>query len=124
MPKTFGEILKRYRKTRNLTQEKLGRLMNIPQPTIGSYEANNREPNFETLQRFAEFFGVPVSYLIPDGHAEDREALTRVMDAMHQDPKLLLLFDKTRYMTPSDIDALLSVVNAIAKERDPDDDEA
>lgn len=65
----FGERLKVLREQRSLSQEEFGRLFHVAQTTIGMYERGNREPNFEKLKQFADFFGVSIDYLI--GHTDD-----------------------------------------------------
>lgn len=42
----------------------------------------------------------------------------RRLEALHQNPKLRLLFDKQKALTDSDLDAVMGIVNAIQKERD------
>lgn len=115
---TFGENLAIIRKSRGYTQRKLAKELNVSQGAIGMWESNAREPNFETLELLADFFNLPLSAFLP---AEDRasdELTARVANAMHQNEKLKLLFDRTRLMTDDDLDAVLAVVNAITKERD------
>ena len=43
------------------------------------------------------------------------------LEALHQNPKLRLLFDIQKNLDDSDLNAVLGVVNAIAKERGDDD---
>ena len=43
------------------------------------------------------------------------------LEALHQNPKLRLLFDIQKGMSDSDLSAVLGVVNAIARERGDDD---
>jgi len=40
---------------------------------IGYYESCSKNPTIETLQRFADFFGVPVSQLIEDAESAQRK---------------------------------------------------
>ena len=51
---------------------------------------------------------------------EDHDDLQR-LEALHQNPKLRMLFDIQKGMSDSDLTAVLGVVNAIAKERGDDD---
>lgn len=48
---------------------------------------------------------------------EDQDRL----EALHQNPKLRLLFDIQKGMSDSDLNAVLGIVNAIARERGDDD---
>jgi transcriptional regulator with XRE-family HTH domain len=60
----FGERLKALREESNLTMEQLGAALGIKKQTISRYESNQREPEYATLIRIAEFFGVSTDYLL------------------------------------------------------------
>lgn len=60
----FGQILAKLRKEKGLSQYKLAELMNFSRGQIANYEQGSREPDFETLERFADFFGVSIDYLL------------------------------------------------------------
>lgn len=62
----FSEILKELRKREQLTQEELASKLEISKSAISMYENGNRTPDFETLEMFADFFNVNLSYLIGD----------------------------------------------------------
>lgn len=118
---TFGEKLRQLRKSRGISQQKLADSIGVAQSTIAGYETSVREPDFATIERFARFFRVPFSSLTPSDEVLDDEFIHQVADVLHQNPKLGLLFDKARYLNGKDIDAVLSVVNAIARERDDEE---
>ena len=58
-----GNRIKEIRKKRGLTQEQLGKLLNISQTMVAQYENNKRKPKLETLQKIATALKVPVSEL-------------------------------------------------------------
>lgn len=64
MPIKFSETLKELRKREDLTQEELANKLEISKSAISMYENGNRTPDFETLEMFADFFNVNLSYLI------------------------------------------------------------
>lgn len=113
----FGENLRNLRKQRGYTQDKLAQALGTSQAAITGYEVGTREPSFTTIQRIADFFGVPMSALMPSEDLVDDE-VRRMADALHKNPKLRLLFDRSEYLSDSDLDAVLAVVGAIAKERE------
>lgn len=67
MPIRFSEILKELRKRDDLTQEQLAKNCGISKSAISMYENGNRTPDFETLEVFADYFNVNLSYLIGEG---------------------------------------------------------
>ena len=115
---TLGENIRALRKSRNYSQERFAELIGSNQVTLSCWELDQRRPSFEMIKQIASTFQVPVSSLLPiesSGHVEDSDR--ELLDVLHSNPKIRLLFDKTRYMDPSDLDAVIGVVNAIAKER-------
>lgn len=52
------------RKERNLTQQQLSDILNISRNTYAQYETGRREPDFNTAQLFASFFGVTMDSLL------------------------------------------------------------
>lgn len=62
--KSFGERLKNLRKEKNLRQSELGELFELSPSAIGSYERDLREPAYNHLVAFADYFSVSVDYLL------------------------------------------------------------
>lgn len=56
--------LKELRKERKLSQVKLAMDLHMNQNTISRYENLEHQADYETLIRFADYFGVSVDYLL------------------------------------------------------------
>ena len=56
--------LKELRKRRRISQLKLALDLNMNQNTISRYENLEREADYETLVRFADYFDVSLDYLL------------------------------------------------------------
>ena len=56
--------LKKLRKERNISQLKLAIDLNMNQNNISRYENNEREADYETLIKFADYFDVSLDYLL------------------------------------------------------------
>ena len=56
--------LKEIRKKRSITQLKLAMDLNISQNTISRYETGEREADYATLIRLADYFNVSLDYLL------------------------------------------------------------
>ncbi len=56
--------LRELRKKRRISQLKLALDLNMNQNTISRYENMEREADYETLIRFADYFGVTLDYLL------------------------------------------------------------
>ncbi len=62
--------LKKLRKKKNISQLKLATDLNMNQNTISRYENLEREADYETLVKFADYFDVSLDYLL--GRTEDK----------------------------------------------------
>lgn len=60
----FSTRLKKLRKNANLTQIEFAKKFNIANGTVGNWESGNRQPDYETLNKIAEFFNVSIDYLL------------------------------------------------------------
>lgn len=60
----FGKRLANLRKAKNLSQYDLAEKMNLSRGQIANYEQGTRQPDFDTLQQFADFFEVTTDYLL------------------------------------------------------------
>ena len=56
--------LKKLRKERNISQLKLALDLNMNQNSISRYENLEREADYETLIKFANYFDVSIDYLL------------------------------------------------------------
>lgn len=59
-----GDMIKKYRTEKGLTQKKLGELCGIADSNIRKYESGNQNPKIETLQKIADALEVPVNRLL------------------------------------------------------------
>jgi transcriptional regulator with XRE-family HTH domain len=62
--------LKKLRKMRKISQLKLAMDLNMNQNTVSRYENLERQADYDTLIKFADYFGVSLDYLL--GRNEDR----------------------------------------------------
>ena len=59
----FGMIMKSYREREGLSQIELANKLGISRSAVGNYEQGIREPDFETEERIADFFGIDLDSL-------------------------------------------------------------
>lgn len=64
MIKMFQIRLKELRERSGYSQYSFADKFGVAQSTVGNWESGKREPNFETMQRLANFFGVSIDYLL------------------------------------------------------------
>lgn len=60
----FSTRLTSLRKDRKLLQADVANKVGIARATYGAYEQGSRQPDFDTLEKLADFFGVSLDYLL------------------------------------------------------------
>lgn len=60
----FSNVLQKLRKDARLTQDQIADVLGIPKRTYGSWERNERQPDFEMLGKIADYFNVTTDYLL------------------------------------------------------------
>ncbi|MGZ4161014.1 MAG: helix-turn-helix domain-containing protein [Neobacillus sp.] len=72
---TFGERLAYLRNKKDLSQDEFAKILVIGKSTLGMYETNKREPNYEMTARIASFFGVSINWLITGKEFSDEKVV-------------------------------------------------
>lgn len=126
----IGKKIQLRRKELGLTLEEVGQAVGVGRSTVLRWEQgmikNMRRDKIAALAKVLQISPIEFVPLRTDPNLrltvkvssdEDQQRL----EALHQNPKLRMLFDIQKTMTDSDLNAVLGVVNAIAKERGDDD---
>ncbi len=113
----LGMTIRTMRLSRGMTQADLAKALNQSPSSITMYETGRRMPDVETLEAMADIFNVPLSALTPSRAELTRKDADR-LEALHQNPRLGLLFDRTRKMSSADVDFMIQMAERITKERD------
>jgi len=72
----FGERIRSLRIEHGLTQDKLGKKLNLSKSNISKYESDKVEPSLEIVKGLAILFGVSIDYLL--GVSDDKNGLTGI----------------------------------------------
>ncbi|MYU74051.1 helix-turn-helix domain-containing protein [Ligilactobacillus salivarius] len=67
----FGLRLRALRNEKKLTQDELGKLLNVSGKTIGTWERDSRQPNIEAINKLASIFYVTTDYLL--GNSNEKQ---------------------------------------------------
>lgn len=111
---TIGEKIRARRLELGMTTEELGRLIGVQRSAITKYEKGRVDLKGKQIQEIAKALDVPPVSLLSDDEDIDQERL----EALHQNPQLGLLFDRTRKMSSADVEFMLQFADRILKERD------
>jgi len=72
----FASILKSLRDERNLSQKDIADYLGITRQAVAAYEVGKREPDYEVLQKLADFFNVSIDYLLGRVNCREVNAVT------------------------------------------------
>lgn len=79
MNESIGQIIRRLRKERNLTQEELAELLNISAPAISKWENETSMPDISQIVPLAGVFGVTTDTLFGVQGISDEEAVEKIL---------------------------------------------
>lgn len=117
---TFVKNLRYFMEAKGISQADICRELDVSSATVSNWFTGQRYPRIDVMQRLADLLGVKYSTLTTEGGVEDYEDQQR-LEALHQNPRLGMLFDRQRKMSSSDVDFMLQMANRILKERDGDE---
>lgn len=113
------------RMSRDITQAELAEMVNVAPSTVGMWEQGRRVPSLDDLAALADVFNVPSGWLTHGEGSASSSSISPLdnerLEALHQNPRLGMLFDRQREMSDADIDVMLALAKRILKERDGDD---
>ncbi len=104
---TLGENIRYLRKKNNITQEELGKRLNVSDKTISSWEIDRTEPSIGMVYEMAAYFGCDVSDLVGDVTENKHylnEETRQIAQEIKDNPELRALFDASRNATPEDLE--------------------
>lgn len=64
MKESFPIRLRKLRQQKGISQEVLGNALSVDKSTISLYETGKRKPDYEILERIANYFNTTTDYLI------------------------------------------------------------
>lgn len=88
----YGDVLRKLRTERGLSQKELTDRLIINRSTYARYETSSTQPDFETLSKLADFYNVSVDYLL--GRTNNRDALHTQAGISNEDYNNLSAYQK------------------------------
>ena len=114
----IGAMIHEKRPALGLTLEEVGDAVGVGKSTVRKWETGMiRNMGRDKIMALAKILQInPVLLVSSPSKTEDDERL----EALHQNPRLGLLFDRTRKMSSADVETMLAVAASILKESDGD----
>lgn len=81
----FGLRLRALRNEKKLTQDELGKLLNVSGKTIGTWERDSRQPNIEAINKLASIFDVTTDYLLGNSNKKQPQKYYDLSDKEKND---------------------------------------
>lgn len=106
------ETLRLLRRERNMTLRELGKLVGVAESTMSQYETGKREPDYHTLVKLANIFGVTTDYLLR-GQPEGKRS-----DDITFDDFTYAMYGETRELTEENKQKLLELARFFKQEQD------
>ncbi|WP_199427066.1 helix-turn-helix domain-containing protein [Thermaerobacillus caldiproteolyticus] len=113
----LGDRLKKLRLEKKLTQEELGKRINVTKVSISGYENGNRTPDTETLQKLADFFNVTTDYLLGRTDNPNSPKNDDIPEEL-KDPELGLFFKELKEASEERREQLLKIWEILKSEGD------
>ena len=121
----FHENLKKVRKSKGLTQKALSEKLGVALSTVAMWETGSRQPDYQTLNRIADFFGVSFDELLEDQSEkqamrddeiyisyEDDEVFS-IRELLRTRPEMKMLFSVSKNATKEDIERTVAIIEAL-----------
>ena len=113
----FVRNLRYFMEARGISQADICRVLEVSSATASDWCSGKKYPRVDAMQRLADLLGVRFSTLTTESGQQDYEDERR-LEALHQNPRLGLLFDRSRKMSHEDVEFMLQMADRILKERD------
>ena len=122
----IGEKIYNRRKELGLTLEEVGNAVGVGRSTVQRWESGMiKNMGRDKIAKLAKILQISPVEIVPGddektqhekmySQAEDIDRL----EALHQNPRLGILFDHTRRMAPEDVEFMLQMAERMIKERD------
>ena len=118
----------------NRSQAEVAKAVGIATSTLGMYETGAREPDFETLEKIADFFNVDIDYLLgrtdkttvlPEtvGHYYINDETREIAQEVFENPELRTLFHVARDIPPERLKAHIEFMKSLKAQEKGDPDE-
>lgn len=116
----FVKNLHFFMEEKGISQADICRELKVSSATVSDWCSGKKYPRIDAMQRLAELLGVTFSMLTTENGVLDYQNMDR-LEALHQNPKLGMLFDKSRKMDNRDINHMLELADIILRSQGKDD---
>ena len=103
------------RKAAGLSQYELARRLKMGRSALGNYEMGEREPDFETVRKFADFFGVSIDHLL----GRDDDVPPPIPPAeMPEEWRELVALARSKGYSPDQVLGALNLLDSVRRQQE------
>lgn len=108
---TFGKRLKELRTNKGLTQNELGKILNVTNVGVAKWESDDRFPDKEILTKIADYFDVTTDYLLCRTDIPNSKVFEGTIEGNHVEIEI----DKSYpyELTPEEVEKLISQLKEV-----------
>lgn len=134
MAPDFGDNMRAIREKRGMTLEEMASYLGTTKQALSRYERGERTPKITVAAKYAKMLNIDLEDLIgyeehdSDPTFEDAAIGTdlskftaddfHLLEDLHQDPRLQMLFDRSRRMSKEDREKMIQIAGVILGELD------
>lgn len=115
------EIFAKLMKANGCTAYQVSKTTGIAQSTLSDWKSGKSVPKADKLQKIADFFGVPVEYLMTGEEKKDgpkyylNDETAAIAQDIFENKELRLLFDAARDAEPEDLETVHGMLLALKR---------
>jgi len=108
METSFGDILKKLRIEKDLTQDNLARMLILGRSTLATWETNKTTPDYDTLKKLASIFDVTTDYLL--GLVNDKKSNVTIKFFLDDGREITNIHEMMTELAPEDQQLVLNLI--------------
>lgn len=121
MYSVFKQLLEQH----GLRASDVSRATGIPSSAFYDWKAGRSNPKSDKLQKIADFFGVPLEYLMTGEMPEDayylNDETAEIAQQIYDRPELRTLFDASRKASKEDVEFVVNMLQRLYEKEHPED---
>lgn len=116
-------IFRELRKSRKLTQKQLADMLYLDQTTVSKWELGKATPDYGTLQKLADFYGVTTDLLLNRNDTtrgeekHDAQSEIKIDPALSLSEKELIMLKEFRTLLPEMQDLVITMIKNLHSEK-------
>lgn len=112
-------MLRVLRDQKRVSQAEVAKAIGVDRSTYGKYETGDTEPNLETIQKMADYYGCTLNYILTGNEeplVNNDPELTAYLEELRTRPEQRMLMGVTKDATKEQIEAIVDFITRLRGE--------